>query len=60
MRDPIIDEIHRIREDLASRFDFNVAAICADVRAKQALVKDRRTITIEKSMRRAQSAPLLD
>jgi hypothetical protein len=34
-RDPIIDEIHKVREEYARQFDFDVRAICRDIQAKQ-------------------------
>lgn len=35
LQDPIIEEIHRIREEYARKFDFNIDAICKDLQAKQ-------------------------
>jgi hypothetical protein len=34
--DPIVSEVRRIREELSARFDFDVEAIFADLRKKQA------------------------
>lgn len=34
--DPIIEELHRIREELAARFNFDIYAIGADLKAQQA------------------------
>jgi len=39
--DPIVDAIHRLRESLAREFDFNVSAIFADMRTREALVGGR-------------------
>lgn len=33
--DPIVAEVHRIREKLAAEFDFDVAAFFADLRKRQ-------------------------
>ena len=33
--DPIVDEIRRIREQYAARFNYDLAAIANDLRAKQ-------------------------
>ena len=33
--DPIVSEVARIRDELASRFNYDVAAIFADIRKKQ-------------------------
>ena len=34
--DPIVEEIRRIREDHTARFNYDLKAICEDLRAKQA------------------------
>jgi hypothetical protein len=34
-RDPIVEEIHQIREEYARQFDFDINAICKDIQAKQ-------------------------
>lgn len=33
--DPIVAEVHRIREKLAAKFDFDIEAIFADLRKRQ-------------------------
>ena len=35
MNDPIVEEVHRIREKLAAEFGFDVKAIFADLRKRQ-------------------------
>lgn len=35
MRDPIHEEIHKFREEHARQFNFDVAAMCEDLRAFQ-------------------------
>jgi hypothetical protein len=35
-KDPIVEEVHQIREKLAAEFDFDVKAIFADLRKRQA------------------------
>jgi hypothetical protein len=35
-RDPIVEEIHKIREEYAQRFQFDMDAICKDIQVKQA------------------------
>lgn len=35
MKDPINEEIHRYREEHARRFQFDLAAICEDLKAWQ-------------------------
>lgn len=32
IKDPIIEEIHQLRNEHAARFNFDIAAICADYR----------------------------
>ena len=39
--DPIVSEVRQVREKLAARFDFDVSAIFADLRAKQASLGSR-------------------
>jgi hypothetical protein len=34
--DPIIEELHRVREELAAQFNFDIYAIGADLQARQA------------------------
>ena len=36
MGDPIIDEIHRVRAEIAERFHGDLKAICDDARRRQA------------------------
>ena len=33
--DPIVEEIRRNRDDYARKFDYNIRAICHDIREKQ-------------------------
>lgn len=35
-QDPVVDEIHRIRNEHAKRFGYDLHAICEDFREKQA------------------------
>jgi len=39
--DPIVADVRRIREELSARFDFDVSAIFADVRERQASLGSR-------------------
>jgi hypothetical protein len=39
--DPIVAEVHRTREKLAAEFGFDVKAIFADLRKRQAALGDR-------------------
>ena len=35
IKDPIVEEIHKIRHNHAAKFNFDVAAICADYRERE-------------------------
>jgi hypothetical protein len=39
--DPIVAEVHRTRQELAERFNFDVIAIVADIRKRQAALGPR-------------------
>lgn len=39
--DPIVAEVHRIRQELAAKFNFDIKAIFADLRKRQAALGDR-------------------
>lgn len=39
--DPIVAEVHRIREELAAKFGFDVAAMFADMRKRQVALGSR-------------------
>jgi hypothetical protein len=39
--DPIVAEVRRVRESLAAQFEFDVAAIFADMRRRQESLQDR-------------------
>ena len=39
--DPIVAEVHRIREELAARFDFDIHAMFADMRKRQTALGSR-------------------
>jgi hypothetical protein len=39
--DPIVAEVHRTREMLAAKFNFDIDAICADMQKRQADLGDR-------------------
>ena len=46
--DPIIEELHRIREEYAASFNYDLDAIVADLRAKQAK-SDRKVVRLEQA-----------
>ena len=39
--DPIVAEVHRTREMLAAKFNYDIAAIFADMQKRQAALGDR-------------------
>ena len=39
--DPIVAEVHRIRKELAARFDFDIHAMFVDMRKRQAALGSR-------------------
>jgi len=39
--DPIVAEVHRIREELAARFDYDIHAMFADMRKRQTALGSR-------------------
>jgi hypothetical protein len=43
-QDEILEEIYRIREDHAKAFDYDLKAICSDLRQRQA-ASDRKIIS---------------
>lgn len=44
--DPIIEELHRIREEYAASFNYDLDAIVADLRAKQEK-SNRKVVRLE-------------
>jgi hypothetical protein len=47
MGDAIVDEVRQAREDYARRFDFDLDAMCRDLRAKQQSA-DTHVVTLPK------------
>ncbi len=41
IRDPIVDEVRAIREELAARFDFDIRKIVEDAQRRQAASQSR-------------------
>lgn len=39
--DPIVEEIHEVRERLAKAFDYDIAQIFKDIRSREHLLGDR-------------------
>jgi len=63
--DPIVSEVRQVREELAARFNFDVSAIFADLRASQAalgsrLIRRQRKTRVEPAATRDRDIPRLD
>jgi hypothetical protein len=57
-RDEVLEEIYRIREEHAKRFNYNLKAICDNLRQKQA-ASGRRIISVPlKQPRQRYSKPV--
>jgi hypothetical protein len=54
--DPIVADIHRVREQLAAEHDFDVKAIFAELRKRQAALGER----LVRQKRRVESAEAID
>jgi hypothetical protein len=39
--DEIVDEVRRVRNEYAEKFNYDISAICADIRQKQAASKHK-------------------
>lgn len=62
--DPIVADVRRTREDLSAKFNFDVSAIFADIRARQSTAGDRlvranRNYEAEQSDERAERENVL-
>ena len=44
--DEIVDEVRRVRNEYAEKFNYDISAICADIRQKQADSK-RKIVSLE-------------
>lgn len=45
MEDPIIEELHKIREEWAAQFDYDIRAMVADLRQRQE-AENRTLVTL--------------
>jgi len=43
-QDPIVEEIHRIRDEYAKKFNYDLHEICEDLRKKQS-ISGRKTVS---------------
>jgi len=44
--DEIVDEVRRVREEHAEKFNYDISAICADIRRQQA-ASGRKVVSLE-------------
>jgi len=44
--DEIVEEVRRVRQENAEKFNFDISAICADIRRKQA-ESGRKVVSLE-------------
>ena len=47
-KDEIVEEVRKVREEHAAKFDYDISAICADIRRKQAK-EGRRIVSNRKN-----------
>jgi polyhydroxyalkanoate synthesis regulator phasin len=57
MKDEIIEEIHRVREELAEKYDFNVRAMLEDLQRKQPRGEREYVTFAPKKLKKKISAP---
>ena len=55
--DEIVEEVRRVRNEHAARFDYDISAICADIRLKQATDR-RRVVSLDKNGKREKKSDL--
>ena len=53
--DPIVAEVHRVRRELAEKFNFDVGAIVADIRGRQAALGSRLVSVINSAEQAAEA-----
>lgn len=55
--DEIVEEVRKVRDEYAAKFDYDISAICADIREKQAR-SGREIVTSTKKRNRPEKADL--
>ncbi len=56
-RDPIVEEIRKLREEYAARFNYDIKAICREARRHQE-TSERKTVSLP--AKRVATAPARD
>lgn len=55
--DEIVEEVRKVRDEHAAKFDYDISAICADIRKKQT-DSGRKIITLSKERNNAEKTDL--
>ena len=55
--DEIVEEVRRVRNEHAAKFDYDISAICADIRLKQA-TDGRKVVSLDKNGNREKNSDL--
>ena len=53
--DEIVDEVRRVRNEYAEKFNYDISAICADIRRKQAESKHKVVSLEQKEIEKQES-----
>ena len=56
MDDPIVEEVRRIRDAYAAQFNYDIDAICRDLREREKQ-SGRKVVDLSKPVRRDEAAP---
>ncbi len=56
--DEIVDEVRRVRDEHAEKFNYDISAICADIRQKQADSK-RKIVSLEQKKSEKEKSDIL-
>jgi uncharacterized protein (DUF433 family) len=57
--DPIIEELHRIREELAAKHNYDVHAIVAEIRNQQQ-AEDKQVVSLPPKLANAAASPVIE
>ena len=49
--DEIVDEVRRVRNEYAEKFNYDISAICADIRQKQAAGKHKIVVVSDQEVK---------
>jgi len=57
--DEIVDEVRRVRNEHAEKFNYDISAICADIRRKQAESKRKVIVSTEQNKAEQETSDIL-